>query len=274
MFVAFGFAGGALVIGHHRQRAQPAQLCLAPGGAARRAGEVLLHLAAVPVDRHVPQHQRFPTAPAGKDVAPDRILDRSRAVAAVAGGAVEPVELLLDRSLDACELAAQGVDVHRRTVVAGDVHGGRREVVEHGVPPGQQGGDAGHAAAAEGVEHQVTGVGVVLDVGHDALWRDLGMVGVGVVDGRVFAGLDRRGKRRPAVGIARGVVGVGMLGQEVGQGGIGLGHGFLISTTKAPRHQGFICYLGILVVSLIGLAYDRLRTCCRSNYCWDAKLLD
>jgi len=45
-----------------------------------------------------------------------------------------------------------------------------------------QRGHARHPGAAEGVEYQIAGVSVVQDAGGDALRRDLGMVGVGVVD--------------------------------------------------------------------------------------------
>ena len=46
-------------------------------------------------------------------------------------GAVEPVELVLHRRLDALELALERIDINGRVVVVGDVAGGGRQVVEN-----------------------------------------------------------------------------------------------------------------------------------------------
>jgi len=98
--------------------------------------------------------------------------DGCRAAAAVAGRAIEPVELLLHRRFDALECPFERLYVNGGAVVVGDVRRGRGEIVEDGVARARpsvvdqvqrlgrgmgahQRGHARHPGAAEEVEDQV-----------------------------------------------------------------------------------------------------------------------
>jgi len=76
-------------------------------------------------------------------------------------------------------------------------------------------GYAGHARSTEWVEHEVTPLRVVQDVRDDAAGRNLGVVGVGVVDGVVLAFLDVGRKGRALVIVGRGVVRLDVPGEKV-----------------------------------------------------------
>ena len=55
----------------------------------------------------------------------------------------------------------------------------------------------------------------MFNVGYDTLGWYLGVVGMGVVDGAVLAGLDRLGKGWPAIGVAFRIVGRAMILDEL-----------------------------------------------------------
>src|SRR6266851_1982650 len=72
--------------------------------------------------------------------------------------------------------------------------------------------------ATKRVENEVAWPGVMKDVGDDAAWRDLRVVGVRAVDRIVFALLDVCGKRRPVVVIRLRAIRSGVFCHEVAEG--------------------------------------------------------
>ena len=187
---------------------------------------------------------------AGKHLAPDGVVDPSPGLPVRVQGLVHPAEL----RLDLVEQRAAGVgergDVERKGVVGGDEAGGRRQVVQDRVPgaparlpepfpgplrfegfpvafrrgPAPLRGDAGHAGAGEPVQHQIAGLGVMEDRGHDRQVRHLGVVAVRPVDGvgLAFADIDCEGLAAIGLGgVARPAVRLHERAQErVRTGGV------------------------------------------------------
>ena len=121
--------------------------------------------------------------------------------------------------------AFEECDIHRSIVIVGNEGGGRGKIastalrapicekccfyrvscqsIGHTVAqafnsffvPAQLGGHAGHAGAAETVQHNVAWFGVVQDVAHNGFMRHLGVVRVGIVNRVVLAFRDIRGER-------------------------------------------------------------------------------
>ena len=136
-------------------------------------------------------------------------------------GLVHPAELFLDLVEQGAAGVGEGGDVERKGVVGGDEARGRREIVQDRAPgaparlpepflgpqrferlspslrrgPAPLRGHAGHAGAGEAVQHQIAGLRVMEDRGHDRQVRHLGVVAVRPVDGvgLALAHVDREG---------------------------------------------------------------------------------
>ena len=80
-----------------------------------------------------------------------------------------------------------------------------------------------HACAAETVVHHIARFGVMQNVAHDGPVGHFGMVGMGVVDGIVFALADIGGEGFPMISVGFGVVGFGVVAQPIFEEGVGAG---------------------------------------------------
>ena len=171
----------------------------------------------------VEQRHFFQAARALEDIGVDGVGSRRPPVAAVAARLVQPVHLRLDLALQLLKGALQLIHIHRRAVVLGDEGRSRGKVDGDRRPPFHQRRQGRPARAAERVQHQVAGLGVMLDVLADGVVRLLRPVGVHVVDGGGLGGGDGLVEGLDLVLVGRRVVGRGVLFHKAPQVGVGAG---------------------------------------------------
>ena len=161
------------------------------------------------IDAAVVERDLRQAARALEDLAVDGVSGGGLAAATVAAGLVEPVDLGLDLSSDALKGRAERVRIDRRAMVLGD-EGRRGAAVDgDGFPPIQEHGQGRPARAAEWIEHDVAGLGVVPDVLPDGGVRLLRPVDVHIVNRRRLGRLDGLVEGRDVVVVGRRIVGRG-----------------------------------------------------------------
>ena len=205
------------------------------------ARELLLHplgpgLHGLPPEHHLPAAVR-----ARKHLAPHRVVDAALGLAVGVERLVHPADFLLHVVQQLLGRFGELVHVEGDVVVGGDERGRGGQVAQNGPPcaplgrlaalvlpfllelaavlfgrrAAPLGGHAGHSRAAEAVQHDVAGFGVVQDRRDDCQVGHLGVIAVRPVEGIGLAHAHVHGKRL-AVVLLGGVVGRAVVLDELG----------------------------------------------------------